>query len=223
MERENKDFREFIKEFDDCPEKCLQLWFHQIYGDPGVPLSKEDILEKLWFSTKLDSVTVLFNDGTEIEIIIGTHLKFPRKIAQVLPLYFHVGTVIGFDGMDIFIVHWSGENPSLATLKIAPLKEVDNSFEILPIKGNDPIGRRMARAISSLGKGGYHVVTNNCEHFAHWVHTEERKSPQVKTFAIGVGVIIGALAAVLRIGSLIYAVGNKQQISRKQTRSVLMK
>ena len=40
----------------------------------------------------------------------------------------------------------------------------------------------VARARSKLGKGGYNLITNNCEHFAVWCKTGRAKSSQVSNF-----------------------------------------
>jgi len=39
----------------------------------------------------------------------------------------------------------------------------------------------VTRAYSQLGKRDYHLVLNNCEHFAFWCKTGERESHQFKT------------------------------------------
>jgi len=38
----------------------------------------------------------------------------------------------------------------------------------------------VSRAIGSIGKTGYHLLTNNCEHFATWCKTGRRESAQVR-------------------------------------------
>ena len=35
-------------------------------------------------------------------------------------------------------------------------------------------------ALGRLGEDEYHVLINNCEHFAHWAATGEKRSPQVQ-------------------------------------------
>jgi hypothetical protein len=55
----------------------------------------------------------------------------------------------------------------------------------------------LARARSRLGENRYHLLTNNCEHFAEWSRYGESRSAQVERW-------IGAPASVLHfLGSLL--------------------
>jgi hypothetical protein len=49
------------------------------------------------------------------------------------------------------------------------------------------------RAKSCLGNDEYHLVWNNCEHFATWCKTGEDKSQQILDIAEGVGRFLGKL------------------------------
>jgi hypothetical protein len=62
------------------------------------------------------------------------------------------------------------------------------------------------RAVSQLGKSGYSLFDNNCEHFATWCKTGRKESAQVRTaFAIGGGA--SATAAVSGLAGLSSAAG----------------
>lgn len=65
----------------------------------------------------------------------------------------------------------------------------------------------VARAESRLGERGYHLVFNNCEHFARWCATGRHSSAQVNgAFAAG-GVGATAVSAAQGGGRVIAAVG----------------
>lgn len=52
--------------------------------------------------------------------------------------------------------------------------------------------RTVERCVSMIGKKGYHAVYNNCEHFASWAVSGEKKSRQLWALGGGVGTIAGA-------------------------------
>jgi len=53
----------------------------------------------------------------------------------------------------------------------------------------------VARAMSRLGEGNYHLICNNCQHFARWCATGDRESDQVRSFTTTTGTIITPLIA----------------------------
>ena len=57
-----------------------------------------------------------------------------------------------------------------------------NSIRVTPT--SKPI-TVLSRAYSKIGETGYNLVTNNCEHFAEWCKTGNKKSLQTRK-AIGV-------------------------------------
>ena len=63
------------------------------------------------------------------------------------------------------------------------------------------------RAMSKLGEEGYNLVKNNCEHFAFWCKTGQKKSKQLKAVrtvaAVGVTGVGVATAPVLGIPAAI--------------------
>lgn len=58
----------------------------------------------------------------------------------------------------------------------------------------------MARATSMIGRSGYHLLSNNCEHFATWCLTGEHNSSQVEAVRSAAGVI-GAGGLTPRVGA----------------------
>jgi Lecithin retinol acyltransferase len=53
----------------------------------------------------------------------------------------------------------------------------------------------VARAMSRLGDGGYHLIFNNCQHFAHWCATGDHVSEQVESVAATSGTIAAPMLA----------------------------
>ncbi|XP_070578382.1 phospholipase A and acyltransferase 4-like [Ptychodera flava] len=63
------------------------------------------------------------------------------------------------------------------------------------------------RALSKLGRIGYNVLWNNCEHFAKWCRYGKEESSQVDGVLMGLGVA-GAVGAV---AGLLYAVTGREK------------
>jgi len=60
---------------------------------------------------------------------------------------------------------------------------------VRPYGGNHDPDAIIARAMSRLGDGGYHLIFNNCQHFARWCVTGDHVSEQVDSVAATSGTI----------------------------------
>ncbi|MBI1318366.1 MAG: hypothetical protein GC168_05360 [Candidatus Hydrogenedens sp.] len=129
----------------------------------------------------------------------GDHIK----VARLGGLYYHHGIDMG-DGT---VVHFSGE-----PLRLADAKVERDSLELF--SGGYPVqtvayGGRVAEpetivetAQSYLGASGYKLWTNNCEHFACYCVTGEKKSDQVRrTLRAAAGIAATAAAGVVLIAA----------------------
>src|SRR6478752_6359340 len=93
----------------------------------------------------------------------------------------------GIDCGDGTVIHFSGE-PGSAKHGACIMRSTSLDF----LQGGDlkvrEYGRRddaettVNRAESKLGATGYHLVKNNCEHFATWCCTGKPASRQVRGF-----------------------------------------
>ncbi|GMT17104.1 hypothetical protein PFISCL1PPCAC_25950, partial [Pristionchus fissidentatus] len=74
------------------------------------------------------------------------------------------------------------------------------------------------RALDKMGQAGYHLLKNNCEHFANGCRYGEERSRQVVAVATGFGV--GSAVAVVGIGAvvlgLIFGGGGSTQTDRER-------
>jgi len=60
---------------------------------------------------------------------------------------------------------------------------------VRPYAGNHDPDAIIARAVSKLGQGGYHLIFNNCQHFARWSATGDHISEQVDSVAATAGTL----------------------------------
>lgn len=77
---------------------------------------------------------------------------------------------------------------------------VGRPVTVRPYVGNHDPDAIIARAMSRIGDGNYHLIFNNCQHFARWCATGDHVSEQVCSVAATTGTITApVLAAPLAI------------------------
>ena len=104
---------------------------------------------------------------------IGMHLKSSRTI------YSHHGIYIG-DGK---VIHYSGlaEGLSFGRIEVTTLNEFSGTtgYEIIKHDNIKYSSHEIVkRAKSRLQEDAYHLLTNNCEHFANWCIEGNHNSKQ---------------------------------------------
>lgn len=121
----------------------------------------------------------------------GDHIRVRRG------LYEHHGIYVG-DGR---VVHFSGVNrgKQSASIRLTTLERfaAGDPVEVVAYATPTPVHEVLARAVSRLNESGYHLLFNNCEHFARWCQTGQHQSAQVAiatAHAAGAG---GSAAATL--------------------------
>jgi hypothetical protein len=121
----------------------------------------------------------------------GSHIKVRRR------LYWHHGIDMG-DGT---VIHASGEpgrRKAGARIRRSTMSEFLRGGHATAVESEEALQPAdvAARAEASLGEGGYSLLWNNCEHFAHWCHTGRVASLQVDRVAL----VGAALGVALRLG-----------------------
>ncbi len=118
----------------------------------------------------------------------GDHIKAGRG------LYTHHGVDLG-DGK---VAHYSGLCEGLrgGPVSITTREEFGRGRRIAGVAHARRLDPEVAveRALGRLGEDRYHLLFRNCEHFATWAVTGQRRSSQVRRYALALGTV--SLAAV---------------------------
>jgi hypothetical protein len=116
----------------------------------------------------------------------------------------------GIDLGDGTVVHWTtgrpGSKQQLGAAARKPLAEIRQT-SLAEFAAGRPVWVReyvrcfdsdtvVARALSRVGRRGYDLADNNCEHFACWCKTGRHHSKQVKDVAAAVVGTTGVITAV---------------------------
>ncbi len=102
----------------------------------------------------------------------------------------HDGIYLG-NGYVIHLTGPDGAGKAGAHVRIDTLAvfAVGRPVTVRPYADNHDPDAVIARAMSKLGQGGYHLIFNNCQHFARWCATGDHVSEQVDSAAATVGTI----------------------------------
>ncbi|KQW50930.1 hypothetical protein ASC77_25055 [Nocardioides sp. Root1257] len=107
----------------------------------------------------------------------------------------------GIDCGDGSVIHYVGTRASVRRVARTSLAEFAADAVVLTRPYERRLGpeETVSNAESRLGTEGYHLVRNNCEHFAAWCCTGRAASTQVRRWALGAQ---GALASVIAAQSM---------------------
>lgn len=124
----------------------------------------------------------------------GDHIYVRR--CRVVSRYSHHGIDCG-DGT---VIHYAGGPGTVRRVERTSLESFSGGSEVFvrPYRRRLPVEEIVANAESRLGSHGYHLVWNNCEHFATWSSRGSAASKQVRGWvAAGPGAVasIGAAEA----------------------------
>jgi hypothetical protein len=117
----------------------------------------------------------------------------------------------GIDCGDGTVIHYAGDRGTLRRVERTPWESFADGSKVHIRRHRQrlPVEVIVRNAESRLGDGGYHLVTNNCEHFAAWSSTGSAASSQVRKWAMAapgaavtVGVADPAGVHMLLLGSL---------------------
>ncbi len=127
-------------------------------------------------------------------MIAGEHLVVRRRG------YSHHGIA----AEDATVIHFSGEPGSkrAAAIVRSTLDEFCAGGEVRIVRYGQrhDLDSTLSRATGRLGETGYHLVFNNCEHFARWCATGSAASDQVRIVGSTAGT--GAVSGVAATGAV---------------------
>jgi Lecithin retinol acyltransferase len=128
------------------------------------------------------------NPGQSGDFRRGHHLRAGRPGAP-----HHDGIYLG----NGYVVHLTGTSKADARVRIDPLAvfAAGRPVTVRPYAGNHDPDAIIARAMSQLGAGNYHLLFNNCQHFARWCATGDHLSEQVDAAAATTGTAVAPMAA----------------------------
>lgn len=128
------------------------------------------------------------NPGQNGGFCRGDHLRAGRPGAP-----HHDGIYLG----NGYVVHLTGTSKAAARVRIDPLAlfAAGRPVTVRPYTGNHDADAIIARALSQLGAGNYHLLFNNCQHFARWCATGDHVSEQVDAAAATTGTAMAPVAA----------------------------
>ena len=156
------------------------------------------IIYKIW-----NLVSLTTSEGRQ-KMGLGDHIRVKRRIR-----YYHHGIDIGQNR----VIHFTGEpgKKKDASIQETSLEEFSENRKIKIVQYSECFSPQKTVAIAkrNLSGSGYNLVWNNCEHFARYCKTGEKKSEQVKDALAGTGASVGsggaAASSILLVKSAGYA------------------
>ncbi len=126
---------------------------------------------------------------------LGDHIYVERG------LYTHHGIDMG----DGWVIHFSSTDGSKsdASIRWARIEDFarDGTVQVRTYGTHFDAEQVAERARSMLDQSGYHLFSNNCEHFVTWCVTGEHSSAQVEAAASGASLVgVGAVVPSLGVG-----------------------
>lgn len=121
----------------------------------------------------------------------GDHVRAGRPGAA-----HHDGIYLG-NGHVIHLTGIPGGGKAEARVRIDTLAvfATGRPVTVRPYAGNHDPDAIIVRAMSKLGVGNYHLIFNNCQHFARWCATGDHLSEQVSSVAATTGTVATPLVA----------------------------
>lgn len=113
----------------------------------------------------------------------GDHLKFRGAFGY--PSLYHHGVYVG-DGTVVHFYAHNAKDKTSAQIQSIPLQRFIDLAAPYPVEKVQSVRPAFPpavirqRCLSKMGDKDYHVLLNNCEHFANWATTGDRRSYQVE-------------------------------------------
>jgi len=120
----------------------------------------------------------------------------------------HDGIYLG-SGQVIHLCGVPGGGKASAQVRIDTLElfAVNRPITIRRYAGNHNPEAVITRAMSRLGDGNYHLIFNNCQHFARWCATGDHHSEQITSVTTTTGTVVSPMAAAVVGLSLVSSAG----------------
>jgi hypothetical protein len=131
------------------------------------------------------------NDDENRALRRGNHLRAGRP-----GTVHHDGIYLG-NGHVIHLTGLPGGGKAAARVRIDTLEvfAVGRPVTVRPYASNHDPDAIIARAMSKLGDGNYHLIFNNCQHYARWCATGDHLSEQVNSAVATAGAVAAPAAA----------------------------
>lgn len=117
----------------------------------------------------------------------------------------------GIDGGDGSVIHFVGPRGSVRRVARTPMEVFAAGAPVL-VRAYEPhldADETIRRAESRLGRAGYHLVRNNCEHFAAWCRTGRARSLQVRRWALAAqGTVASVVVTTQALGTHLALLGS---------------
>lgn len=139
--------------------------------------------------------------------------------------YHHDGVYLG-DGRVIHLVNRSGSGKAGSHVQIGTLETFADGrpVTVRRYKGERDPEETVAQAMSRLGEGDYHLILNNCQHFARWCVTGDHVSEQVEDgTAVAGSIAVPMMAAPIGVNGVISSAGLVKGLSGPGVMSGLAK
>jgi hypothetical protein len=139
----------------------------------------------------------------------------------------------GIDCGDGTVIHYVGARRTVRRVERTSWELFAQGSEVLvrPYRRRLHVQEIVENAESRLGSHGYHLVRNNCEHFATWASTGAAASSQVRGWAVAapgtaasIGVVEASGAPLMLLGTLgmgVYALTRPLRRLRRRQRQPL--
>jgi hypothetical protein len=138
----------------------------------------------------------------------GDHIRVFRGY------FWHHGLYVGKQA----VIHIASEDDAgkqSARVRCATLLDFAQGGEVVKVNYGQRLSAEesIARAEASLGRSGYHLGRNNCEHFVTWCVTGHHSSAQIENVSSGAAFVGGATVAPRAGVGLVTAAGDAPALS----------
>lgn len=113
------------------------------------------------------------------------------------------------DAGDGTVIHYTGTAATGRRVERSSLESFADGGDVFvrAYRSRPPAEEIVSRAESRLGMSGYHLLRNNCEHFATWASTGSAASRQVRSWAVAAPGAVASLTMAQAAGIHVIVLG----------------